>query len=210
MNTNLRRWVGLVGLLFVALVIVSVAITPTAPSGTASAASVVSYYTKHKNGGSVNAYLIEAAVVVGLWFFWYLRNLLIDAGTDARLTTLGFAGAIIFGMGGGVGAGMKWAIGDAVNHVSPATLQGLSVLQDDLNVILMGIGSAAFLFATCIAVLKSGALAKWLGWLGIVLGVASLLAFLGPLPAGIWVLVTSIVLLTTKSSRASQSAVATT
>jgi hypothetical protein len=58
-----------------------------------------------------------------------------------------------------------------------------------------GVGPTLFLLATGIAIVKGGALAKWLGWLGIVLGVVSLTGFIGPLPAGIWVLVASIVLL---------------
>ncbi len=199
MEANLRRWVGLCGLLFVVLVIVAVALVSSAPDSTASAAKVFSYYNQHKGANYLSGYALELAVIVGLVFFWYLRNWLIDAGADARLSTLGFAGAIVFGAAGAVGGGMKFVMADAVNHVSPGTLQGLNVVQQDLNFILTGVGEGLFLFATSIAIIKSGAMAKWLGWLGIVLGVLSLPAFTGPLPAGIWVLVTCIVLLASKS-----------
>ena len=199
MEANLRRWIGLGGLFFVVLVIVAVALTSSVPDNTASAAKVWSYYSRHKGANYVSGYVLEAAVIVGLVFFWYLRNWLIDAGADARLTTLGFAGAVVFGVSGAVGGGMKFAMADAVNHVTPTTLQGLNVVQQDLNFVLAGVGSALFLFATSIAILRSGALAKWLGWLGIVMGVASLLVVFGPIPARIWVLVTCIVLLTSKA-----------
>jgi hypothetical protein len=193
MDANLRRWVAFGGLLFVILMIIAVTAISSAPDNTASAAKVLSYYTQHKNSGYVAAILLEVAVVVALWFFWYLRNLLIDAGADARLTTLGFAGAVVFGIAGGVGGGMKWVMSDAVSHVTSATLQGLNAVEDDLNTILTGAGAALLLFATGIAIIKSGALPKWVGWLGIVAGAVSL-APTGPVPLAVWVLVASVVL----------------
>jgi hypothetical protein len=201
-DRNLRRWVALGGLLFVVLAIAAVALITSAPDNTASAAKVLSYYTQHKNSGYVTAFLLEAAVVVVLWFFWYMRNLLVDAGADARLTTLGFAGAIVFGVGGGIGGGMKWVMSDSVGHLTPATLQGLNAVGVDLGTVLSGAGSALLLFALSIAIIKSGALAKWLGWLGIVLGVVSLIAMIGPVPVAIWVLVASLVLAASTTQRA--------
>jgi hypothetical protein len=49
MDTGVRRWIGLGGLVFVALVIVAVAFFSSAPGTNANAAKVVSYYTQHKN-----------------------------------------------------------------------------------------------------------------------------------------------------------------
>jgi hypothetical protein len=208
MNGNLRRWVALGGLLFVVLVIAAVAVISSAPDNTASVAKVLSYYTQHKSSGYVSALVLEASVVVALWFFWYLRNLLVDAGADVRLTTLGFSGAIVFGVGGGVGGGMRWVMSDSVSYVTPATLQGLNAVQVDLNTILGGAGSALLLLATSIAIIRSGALAKGLGWLGIVLGVVSL-APTGPVPVAVWVLVACVVLLVS-STRAAVTAPTTT
>ena len=202
MDANLRRWLAVSGLLFVILAVAAVTVISSVPDNTASVAKVLSYYTQHKDSGYVTAILLEGAVVVALCFFWYLRNLLVDAGADARLTTLGFAGAIVFGVGGAVGGGMKWVMSDAVSHVTPATLQGLNAVQDDLNTILSGAGSALLLFATSIAIIKSGALPKWLGWLGIGLGAVSLADLIGPVPVAIWVLVASVVLVATSKQAA--------
>lgn len=210
MDMNLKRWVAFAGLLFVACIVAMTALSGSAPEGTASATKVVAYYASHTTGAHVTSYLLEVAVIVGLWFFWYLRNLLIDAGADARLTTLGFVGAIVFGIGGAVSGGMMLVMADAANHVPPATLQGLSVLQQDLNTTLSAVGPTVFLLATSIAVLRSGALAAWLGWLGIVMGVVSVPAFLGPVPAGVWVLVTSVALVASKAPATSRSVAALT
>lgn len=201
MNANLRRWIAIGGLLFVILLVAAVAMISSAPDNTASVAKVLSYYAQHKNSGYVTALVLEAAVVVALWFFWYLRNLLVDAGADVRLTTLGFAGAIVFGVGGGLGGGMRWVMSDSVSYVTPATLQGLNAVQVDLNTILSGAGSALLLLATSIAIIRSGALAKALGWFGIVLGVVSL-APTGPVPLAVWVLVACVVLLVSSTRAA--------
>jgi hypothetical protein len=74
MDANLRRWVALGGLLFVISSIAAVTVISSAPDNTASVAKVLSYYTQHKNSGYVTAILLEAAVVVALWFFWYRRR----------------------------------------------------------------------------------------------------------------------------------------
>ena len=209
MDMSLKRWVAAGGLLFVAMIVAVTALSGSAPDATDSVSKVASYYATHKNNAHVASYLLEAAVIVGLWFFWYLRNLLVDAGADARLTTLGFVGAVVFGVGGAVAGGTMLVMADSVNHVTPATLQGLSVLQQDLNTTLGAVGPTVFLFATSVAILRSGAMARWVGWLGIVMGVVSLPAFIGPVPAGVWVLVASIVLLASPSPATSRAAVAT-
>ncbi len=150
-------------------------------------------------GSRVNAYLIGFAVFIGIFFFWYLRDLVATVETNRRLATVGFAGALIFAVSGGLDASVFWASQDAVGHVDPATMQTLNVLQLDGATFLAGPGIAVFLIATGIALIRSGVLAKWLGWVGVALGVVALAlpAAFGPLPAGLWILVASIVILAT-------------
>jgi hypothetical protein len=69
--------------------------------------------------------------------------------------------------------------------MSPRRLARLNALQPDLNTTTGAVGPTVFLFATSVAILRSAAMAKWLGWLGVVSGVVSLPAFLGPVPAGV-------------------------
>ena len=59
------------------------------------------------------------------------------------------------------------------------------------------LGTLVFNWAVGLAVLRSGALPKWMGWAGIVFGVLSLagpIGFVGALGAGLWVIVSSIML----------------
>lgn len=196
MDVRLKRWIALAGLLFVVLVVVAVVLGGGPPDSHASAAKIVAFYRKHKSGVQANAYLLELAVFVGLFFFWYLRDLVTTVEANRRLATIGFAGVVVFAVSGGLTAGINWTLADAVNHVGPTTMQTLGVLQNDAIVFLTGAGQAVFLIATGITLVRSAVLPRWLGWIGIVLGaVALVIPFFGALPTGVWVLITSIVIL---------------
>jgi hypothetical protein len=197
MDVRLKRWIGLTGLLFVILVVVSGAVMgPMPPNSNASAAQVVAFYSKHKSRVELSAYIVELSVFVAVIFFWYLRDLVATVEANRRLATIGFVGVVIFAVQGGLTASVKWALADAVNHVAPTTMQTLGVLQNDGSTFLGGVGQAVFLIATGIALIRSGVLARWLGWVGVVFGVVALaLPFIGPIPAGLWVLIASIVIL---------------
>ncbi len=205
MDVRLKRWIGLAGPLFVILVVVSGAVVgPMPPDSHASSAQVVAFYSKHKSGVEVSAYLLELAVFVGVIFFWYLRDLVATVEGNRRLATIGFAGVVIFAVSGGLSGSIKWALADAVNHVAPTTMQTLGVLQNDGSTFLSGVGQAVFLVATGIALIRSGVLGRWLGWVGVVFGgVALALPFIGPIPAGLWVLIASIVILVKERGGAS-------
>lgn len=197
MDVRLRRSVGLTGLVFVALVVAAEFLLPESPSTHASSIKVVAFYHDHKSAIGINSYIIGLAVFVGIFFFWCLRDLVATVEANRRLATIGFAGALLFAVSGAFDASVFWASQDAVGHVDPTVMQTLNVLQMDGSTFLVGPGAAVFLVATGIALIRSGVLARWLGWVGVALGVAAfaLPAAIGPLPAGLWVLVASIVIL---------------
>ena len=197
MSSKVRSWIGWGGLLFVVIVVVSIAVAgASTPDSNASLAKIVSYYQQHRSGLLAGAYLLELGVLVGLVFFWYLREMLIEAGADRLLVNVGFAGVILFAVSGALSGGLHLTLWDSVHHASPVTLQTLNSLSDDLATILAGVGQALFLLATGLAVVRSGAMARWLGWSAVVLGViAFALPFVGPLWAGVWVVVASIAIL---------------
>ena len=202
MEVGLKRWVAIAGLLFVIIVVVSGAVVgPMPPGSHASAAKVVAFYMHHKTGVQVSAYLLELAVFVGLFFFWYLRELVSTIPANRRLATFGFSGAVLFAVSGGLAGTFKWMAADAVTHVNPGTMQTLGVLQNDGTTFITGVGQAVFLVATGIVLIRSGILPRWLGWVGVVFGVVALaLPVIGPVPAGLWVLIASIVILVRERS----------
>lgn len=207
MTSDMKRWLGIGGIAFVVLLVASAAVTPTTPSSHANAAKVVAYYHQHKTGTEIVTYILEAAILVGVFFFWYLRDYLSEISSNRRLATIGFAGAVLFAVSGGITAGIDWALADAVDHVNPTVMQSLNALQTDLPSRFTGVGVAIFLVATGIAVIRSGnPLPRWLGWVGIVFGALSLvIPFFGFVLGALWILIAGILILL----RANQTIVAT-
>jgi hypothetical protein len=188
-----RRALAVVGLIFVVLVVVSIGVTTGPESTHHSAAKVVAHYANKTGQLWADVVITEAAILVGLVFFWFLRDLL----PDRPLATLGFVGAVVFAMSGAVAAGIEWTLADTVKHVDPSVVQTLNALNSDLTNVMMGAGGALFLLATGIAIVRAGGFPRWLGWAGVVLGVLALpIFFIGFFGTTLWVLAASVILLT--------------
>jgi hypothetical protein len=189
-----KRWVAYGGLVFVLLVVVATVVTPGPPSTNATAAKVMSYYHQHQGAYYVGAYVIVAAVIVGLAYFWYLREWLARVPESRRLLTVAYAGAIVFAVSGTVGAGLNFALaqGSHASNITGATMQTLNLLKNDLNIPIAAAGTAAFLIVTGVVVLRNGGLPRWLGWFAVVFAAISGTGVVGPVPVGLWVLLTSI------------------
>jgi hypothetical protein len=80
--------------------------------------------------------------------------------------------------------------------LSPAGAHALNLLVNYSASIAVSAGASVLLIAGGLAILRGGLLPAWAGWLGLVVGVMALLPIqnLGPIPAGIWTLVVSVVL----------------
>ncbi len=155
------------------------------------------FYLAHKNSQSVGMLLTGVSVLVGMFFFGYLRAYLRRSPGVEWLSSLAFGGAIIFGTSALLGAGAIAALTDSPGRMAPATLQTLNVIQNDLSWPMLSIGIAVFYLAVGFAVVKSRALPVWLGWVSVVLGVVSVsmvLAFFSFLALGPWAVIVSIIL----------------
>lgn len=195
MDAHLRRRLGGIGLLFIALFALTSFVMPGTNSRW-SPAKATQFYAAHQGTLRIEAYGTVIAIVVGLAFFWYLRELLATSESARSLATIGFGGIILFAASGGLNAGVEFALADVANHASGSTIQTLNVFNTDVGSMVGAGGVAAFLLTTGIVVVRTGVLAKWLGWVGIVLGVASLaLPFAGGAGAALWTLIASIVLI---------------
>jgi hypothetical protein len=174
------RWskvAPLLGLVFVALVLVSIIITNT-PNTDNSPASILKYYQVHKDRVTVGAFFIAPAVVVGLGWFAYLRNWLQRDDVHERWGTLALAGGILFAVTGGVAGGLLFALTDTPKNLTPATATALNFLQGDVPFIMASMAFGVMAIAAGIAMVKSSALPTWLGWFSVVVGI------LGALPIG--------------------------
>jgi Domain of unknown function (DUF4386) len=195
MNVRQRRGLGAAGLAFIVLFIVSGSIVPTKNAHT-PADQLAAFYVHHQGGLKLEAHLTGLAVFVGIGFYWYLRELLAATPTSRRLSTLGFAGALMFAVSGSLSAGLERTLGDVATHASPDTIQTLHVLSTEAAEVLAGGGVALFLVATGVAVARGRTLPTWIGWLGVVGGVGALVEpDISGLFAGVWTLIISVVLL---------------
>lgn len=186
-------WGPASGVLFVALVAASLFVA-SSPSSSASGAKVIAYYSSHRGVQNAVAVLIDVGLVVGLFFFGYLRDFLRQTQLGSRLAPVVFGGGVLFAGGGAVVAGTTVALTDVPGRLSPSAAQALNVLSNDLPGIFIGAGLAVVMLATAITVLGTKVLPAWFGWVSVVIGVvaaAGPLAIFTFLASGIWILVLS-------------------
>ncbi len=198
MSNRLQRWLGIAGVVFVVLVAASIFTVPSTPSTHASLSKIAAFYDKsHQGALFAGAILAVAAVIVGVFWFWYFRDWLVAAQpTNRRLATVGFGGALLFAAGGSLAAGINFTLSDASGHATATVLQGLNYIQSDLNSGLIGAGTAIFLAASSAVVIRSRVLPVWLGWLAAVFAVAAVvIGFLGLIGLGLWLIATNIVII---------------
>src|SRR5918995_1015280 len=179
--SNLSKFVPLTGIVAVVLIVVSFIVSDEMAAGI----------------------LLGFGALFFLIFATALRNTLRRAERDgAGASTLSFAGAIVFVVGATIFAGIAFTLGDAADNVEPPSLHTLHVLNNDMF-LTVAVGLFAFALGTGIAVVRTGALPAWLGWVAIVLSVLSItpIFFIAFAVMGLWVLGVS-VLLTLAADRA--------
>lgn len=169
---------------FVLLMVAAVAVGKT-PAEYASGASVISDFAADAGAVKV-ASLLEALGVVSLVLFASrLRSWLQAAGADA-LASAAFGGAIILAVGGAARAGIGWALASADGRLAPDSAQTLYVLFTTHYPAIVGI--AVFMFAAAGAILRTGALPMWLGWIALPIGIAAVAppSVFPLIAAGLW------------------------
>ena len=132
MNNHLRRWVGLGGLALIVVLLITVFFTPNNPDPNASATKVAIFVHQHRNGLYLDAYLTSLAVLIATTFLWYLREVVAPALPGRRLANLGFAGGLLFLVGGIYSAGTAFAMADVAKTADPNILQTLNMIPSYL------------------------------------------------------------------------------
>jgi hypothetical protein len=188
------RWskvAPLLGVVFVLLVIGSVMFGST-PNTSTSPAAVQAFYVAHKGHEYTSAFLAAPAVVVGLFWFAYLRNWLQRRDVHERWGAIAFAGGMLFAVLGGIAVGIELALVDTTKYLTPSTAASLNFLESDVPFIFASMALGVMAIATGIAAMKSQYLPTWLGWFSLVVGVLATLPvgdFLALPAIGVWALV---------------------
>jgi hypothetical protein len=169
-------------------VVASVA-TGNTPNTSNSPASILAYYRTHTGQETASAFFVAPAVVIGLFWFAYLRNWLQRDDVHERWGAIAFAGGILFAVTGAVAGGVELALVDTTKNLTPATATALNFLEGDIPFLLASMAFGTMAIAAGIAMIKSRALPTWLGWFSLVVGIVGILPIgdFFALPAiGVW------------------------
>jgi hypothetical protein len=201
---RIERWAPISGIVFVVLMVVGSMLVGDVPGPNAPEPEIADYLADSANHtrNIVGAYIWGVGALVFLGFLTRLRSELRKAeGATGALTNLAF--------GVGVAFTAVWIV-SAATFVSVAyaiALRDAPLSDPDLVrvlpttgrlLLLLGGGFAGSLFvlAASVVILRTRVFARWVGWLGIVVGIALLfdLVYSTLVPLWVWVFIASIVM----------------
>ena len=200
--SRLERLAPLTGVVFVALIIVSlILIAEDAPDFVEEPREVADYYAGNTGRLIAGFYIGALANVFLIWFAGSLRSALRSAeGGEGRLAAVAF--------GGGVAAAVLFIASDWINlaavfradedgAIDPAVAASLN----DVAGGFLGGGAALALgvlvAAAAVIALRSGSiLPRWLAWISLALAVllVSPVGYIGTAIAALWVVIVSVML----------------
>jgi hypothetical protein len=195
MSGRLSRLAPLTGVVFAVLFAVVTLTEKETPEAGASGAKVIAFYTaNHSNIKSSNT-LLALAFLFFLFFAASLRGYLRRTPAAEPLSALVLAASVLMAAGIAILAGIAFSLAENYSEIQPAAAQVLNLLGNELFFPVV-MGACVFGIAAGLAILRGARLPKWLGWVIIVLGVAS------PTPAAeialfglvIWIAVVSILI----------------
>ncbi len=192
-----REWlVPLAGVAFVVLLSVSFIVGGEPKSADEPANEIVEFYVDNKDSVEAAAFLGTAAAVMLIVFGAYLRSVLRDTGGAREIwSALSFIGLVIVAIGFAIDITISVALAEAADDVNPVAVQALQALWDN-DFVPIGLGVVTFLLGTGAAVIQTGALPRWLGWLMIMLVILGLtpMGFVAGIAAALLVVALSILL----------------
>jgi len=197
MNRSKEWLVPLTGVGFVVVGIISFLIAGEPKSADDPVREIVSFYVDNKDSVEAGAIVGAVAGLLLIFFAAYLRKVLRAAagGEGEILSLVSFVGLVLVALGFAIDGTISFALAEAADDINPVAVQALQALWDnDFLPIMLGV--LAFLWATGISVLRSGALPKWMGWVMILLGIVGVtpVGFAAAIGSAILVLVISIML----------------
>ena len=192
-----KEWlVPLTGVAFIVVGIIGFSISGEPKSADEPVREIVDFYVDKKESVQISAIAGVVAGLLLIFFGAYLRKVLrLAAPEEEILPLVAFIGLVIVAVGFAIDGTISFALAEAADDIDPAAVQALQALWDN-DFLPIVLGTLAFLLATGISVIRSGALPKWLGWAMILLVIVGVtpIGFVAAIGAAILVLVLSILL----------------
>ena len=189
-------WVPLTGVAFVVLALVAVFVGGEPPDADSPVQEIVDHYRDNEDAIFAGALLLGLAGTLLIFFAGVLRKVLREAeGEGGVLSIVAFAGAVVLAIGAAIDGTISIALADKADTIDPAAVQALQALWDN-DFLPLAMGTAVFLFASGLSIVRHAALPKWLGWAAILFAVISLtpIGFAGFIGGAVWILVVSVLL----------------
>ena len=198
---SVARWAALGGLVYVVLFVIgTILFFNGAPSGDASPARVILWYSDsgHRDSIHFGWILLGLSILFLLWFIGALRRAVSALDGEGILTG-------VVSLGGGIYAALTLAaaaLSDGIRTMSDDTYQHrvfpeLIHAVDDATWVLHATGAAALgvmIIAASLAFMWGAVWPTWAGWLGVVVGILALasIAFFPQFLFLLWILVVSV------------------
>jgi hypothetical protein len=180
MNRRRNQWLlPLAGVGFVVLGIISFIIQGEPKSADEPVNEIVDFYLDNKD--SIIAGQVVGAIsgLLLIVFGAYLASVLRSADEGAWvLALLPLVGFVIMDVGFAIDGTILIALAEAADDIEPTSVQTLQALWDN-DFLPIALGAMVFLFSFGIAVVRSGALPRWLGGVAILLGIVALIPPIG-------------------------------
>jgi hypothetical protein len=200
-NRGLERWGGLGAILYVVLFIGHYVLFRRPPDTSSAPAKIIAWYSDSGNRDQIAFSWIMAGLGLFflIWFVAALRETVLALGGSFLAAVVAIGGAVYTTLAlsdTAISFGIRTMSDDTYRHtVYPELIHA----ADDAGYVLHatgGVGAAAMIFATSIALLRARR-STWLGWFGMLAGLGALssIAFFPQLLLALWLLVAGAVLL---------------
>jgi hypothetical protein len=186
----------LTGVLFFVVVIVSFIVMGEPKDAEEPVEEIVGFYADNEDEVKLSSFLGVLGALLLISFGAYLRNYFRRAmGPDELAPTIAFVGTVIVAIAIAIDGTISFALAESADNIDPAAVQALQALWDN-DFLPFILGVTAFLLGTGAAILRSGALPKWLGVvmiLALIIGFTPI-GWVAGIIAGLSVLVISVML----------------
>jgi hypothetical protein len=178
-----RRGLGwlvpLAGVGFVVLGIIGFIVQGEPKSADDPVNEIVDFYLDNKDQIYVGQVIGVISGLLLIVFGAYLAKVLRAADEGAwPLALVPLIGLVIMDVGFAIDGTILIALAETADDIEPTSVQTLQALWDN-DFLPIALGGMIFLFSFGIAVVRSGALPRWLGWVAIALGVVALIPPIG-------------------------------
>jgi hypothetical protein len=183
MSDRAIRWAGVAGIVFVILVVITIAISGSPPKGDDTVSKIRDYYIDHRSSLLWANLVGVLGIPFILWFAVVLRELLRGDRLASALGTFSLAGLIVTApialIGGALNVSVIYIDGAAQTY-RPDTLRLVYDTQG-LAFAATSAGIAAFALGAALAIRRSGVLpgfTTWLAWLAVLGNVVTMFSVL--------------------------------